>query len=86
MKTTIRILAVLAVATLVTSCTGPKGCIQVENAGPLIRKVTERHDQMLNGELDPSTISEADKASYLRSSEILNGIVDAANGEAAPER
>lgn len=78
--------AVLA-AFLCTSCA--THTLDAGKVAPLIRKVTERHDQMLNGTLDPATIDPMDKQSYLRSSSLLNRLLDEAEGgqpEAPPGR
>lgn len=89
MKKTKLLTAAAFIATLfLPSCVTNASALDVDRVGPLIRDVTRRHDQMLNGELDPTTISELDKQTYLRSSQILNAIVDQAQvnqGQTTPE-
>lgn len=48
-----------------------KGMIRADAIAPLTTDVCDRHDAILTGKLDPKTISEADKATYLRSSALL---------------
>lgn len=48
-----------------------KGMIRADAVSPLTEDVTIRHDKLLRGELKPESISDADKATYLRSSELL---------------
>lgn len=55
-----------------------KGEIQVGNVAPLTTDVCDRHDKLIKGELDPKSISEADKATYLRSSALLRKVLDEA--------
>ena len=78
-----RYIAMVAVAAvLCTSCA--TNMIDASKVAPLVRKVTDRHDKMLNGELDPSTIDPLDKQSYLRSSTLLNRLLDEAT-QSQPE-
>ena len=63
-------------ALLLLACAGcSKGMIRADAIDGLVRQVTERHDAMLNGTLDPKTISEADKATFKRSTFLLNEVV-----------
>lgn len=62
-------------AALLAACVGCSTGIQPDAIEGLIQKVGERHDAMLDGTLDPKTISAADKVTYKRSTEILNKIV-----------
>jgi len=48
-----------------------KGHISADAIDGLVRKVSDRHDAMLNGTLDPKSVSPEDKATYLRSTELL---------------
>lgn len=52
-----------------------QGMIRADGISGLVEKVTERHDKLLRGELKPDQISEEDKATFLRSSEILRRTV-----------
>lgn len=52
-----------------------KGTIRADAIDGLIRQVSDRHDALLNGTLDPKTISEADKATFLRSTYLLKEVV-----------
>lgn len=68
----------LVLAILVFSCAGCYTGIRPDAIDGLVRKVSERHDAMLNGTLDPKTISPEDKATFLRSTQLLNAVVDEA--------
>ena len=43
-----------------------------------VQIICDRHDAMIDGKLDPKTISEADKATYKRSTELLRKVVNEA--------
>ncbi len=58
-----------------------RGMIRADAVGGLIQDVTTRHDKMLRGELKPEAISEEDKASYLRSSDLLRRTVKEAQSQ-----
>lgn len=51
------------------------GEIQAVAVDGLVRDITNRHDQFIRGELKAENLSAADKATYLRSTEILRGTV-----------
>jgi hypothetical protein len=65
----------LVLAAILLAGAGCSTGIQPDAIEGLIKKVGERHDAMLDGTLDPKTVSAADKATYKRSVEILNKIV-----------
>lgn len=70
-------LLVLAVLLLAgAGCT--KGTIHADAIDGLVEKISERHDAMLDGTLDPKTISEADKATFKRSTALIREIIQAA--------
>lgn len=52
-----------------------KGMVRVEAIAGLVEDVSRRHDSMLKGEVKPESVSEADRATWLRSTEILRGVV-----------
>lgn len=54
------------------------GTIKASEVDPLWGDVCNRHDKLVKGELDPKSISEADKATYLRSTQILRQILSEA--------
>lgn len=73
------------IAVGVTSCIGPQGMVMAKNVKPAIDQITERHDAMLRGELDPSTLGQSDPAAaeilrknWLRTSATLRDVVDTA--------
>jgi len=63
---------------LILAGCGDKGYIRAEAIDGLVDKVSERHDAMLNGTLDPKSVSPEDKATYLRSTQILREAINAA--------
>jgi hypothetical protein len=67
-------LLVIVVALLLAGC-GSKGYIRADAIDGLVEKVTVRHDALLKGELDPKDISAEDKATFLRSAELLRQAV-----------
>jgi uncharacterized protein HemX len=54
------------------------GQIRAEAVDGLVRQVSDRHDKLVKGELKASEISEADRATYLRSTELLRKVLDEA--------
>ena len=75
----LRKLSAVALVTLTlsfASCAAT--AVDVNRIGPLIEDVVDRHDAMVNGTLDPATISDADKATFLRSTALLRAIVNQA--------
>jgi len=71
-----KIVAVMLLA--VAGCNCPPTAVDVGQLGPLVDVVADRHDAMLAGSLDPATISEADRATFFRSTEILRSVVNQA--------
>lgn len=63
------ILLIVFVPVLLASCN--KGMVRADAIQGLNSDVCDRHDRMIRGQLDPKTLSEADRATYLRSSELL---------------
>jgi hypothetical protein len=63
----------LLVALLVLS--GCSSVIRAEAIEGLVEDVAARHDALLDGTLDPKTISAADKATFKRSTMILRTVV-----------
>lgn len=78
MKSKFGFIAVLLALLFLPACAGQATSLNVSNVGGLIDDLCNRHDEMLNGTLDPKTISVEDKASYLRSSNILRQTVQQA--------
>lgn len=75
----------LLIAIGVTSCIGPQGMVVAKNVKPAVDQVSERHDAMLRGELDPVTLGQEDPAAaeilrrnWLKTSELLRDVVDTA--------
>lgn len=58
-------------------CAG-QGTLNANNVKPATDLVVDRHNAMLNGTLDPSTVSEADKAKYIQTANLLKEVVDSA--------
>lgn len=63
-----------------TSCQ-TQGMIQASNVEQTLRPVLERHEAILAGQLDPSTISAEDKISFRRSGYLLLVALDTALGK-----
>jgi len=72
-KKAVGILFILALPFMGAGCT--KGMVRVEAIAGLVEDVSRRHDSMLKGELKPESITDADRATWLRSTEILRGVV-----------
>jgi hypothetical protein len=72
-KKAVIILFILGLPLMSVGCS--KGMVRVEAIAGLVEDVARRHDSMLKGELKLESISEADRATYLRSTEILRGVV-----------
>ena len=76
-----RVLAgVLLAVSLTTAALFLTGCVCEEGlrrdaVGPLFKRVADRHDAMVRGELDPASFSAADRETYLRASQILRDAV-----------
>lgn len=81
-RTMFRALAALLVVTAVASlgCSS-KGTIHVDAIETLVMKVSERHDRYVT--TDP-TLVESEKADFLRSTEILRKVIEAAKASAKP--
>lgn len=74
-----RLVSIIIVLGLIcTSCIGPAGMVRADAVKPGVDAVTQRHDAMLRGELDPASISEDDKRTFLRTSDLLRKTVDEA--------
>ena len=73
--TVAKLLLLAVLVGLVAGCGGGAGYIRAEAIAPAVELVTVRHDKMLRGEIDPAKLSEEDKATYLRSSELLRSVV-----------
>lgn len=66
----------LCIAVLLIVAVGcSKGTVRADAIDGLVDKIAERHDAMLNGTLDPKSVSPEDKATYLRSTQILKEIL-----------
>jgi hypothetical protein len=81
-----KLLFVAVILGMVIGCS-PKGYIKADAVDDLIQKVCDRHDKLLNGEMDPKDLDgdgdvddddKADKATYLRSTKLLRGVVQTA--------
>ncbi len=81
-RTMFRALAALLVVTAVASlgCSS-KGTIHVDAIETLVMKVSERHDRYVT--TDP-TLVESEKADFLRSTEILRKVIEAAKESSKP--
>jgi hypothetical protein len=55
-----------------------KGMIHVDAIADLTTDVCDRHDKLIQGTLDPKAMSEADKATFLRSSALLRKVLQEA--------
>jgi hypothetical protein len=69
-----KLLLVALLIGLLAGC-GGQGYIRAEAIEPAVRLVTGLHDKMLMGEVDPAKIKPEDKATYLRTSELLRSTV-----------
>lgn len=74
----LRCLPVLFVL-LLTSC--QSGLMSAANLEDTLRPILQRHDALLTGQLDPTTISVEDKVTYRRSSYLLLRTLDIALGK-----
>jgi|GEM_PF-1076351 len=70
------VLLLVLLPLFMTGCN--KGMIKADAVGPLTTDVCDRHDKLVTGQLDPKTLSEADKATYLRSSQLLRKVLSEA--------
>lgn len=73
-KKTLQVLLVGFTLSLAVGCS-QKGYVRADAIDGSLISVCDRHDKMLKGELDPKSISEADKKTYLRTSELLRKAV-----------
>lgn len=64
-----------------TSCVGPEGMVRASEIKPAVDILSQRHDALLRGELDPSSLSDVQRDIALRTSEMLRDVVDSAAGE-----
>lgn len=64
---------VIFIPLTMTGCS--KGMVRVEAIAGLVEDVARRHDSLLKGELKPESVTDADRATWLRSTEILRGVV-----------
>jgi hypothetical protein len=71
-----KMLLVAALISMVAGCC--KGHINADAIERSVKIVTERHDKMLKGEIDPKSVSAEDKATFLRTTELLRKVVDEA--------
>ena len=69
------IIAPLLLAVLLLGSAGCSSGIRAEAIEGLVGDVAARHDAMLDGTLDPKTLSAEDKATFKRSTRILLEIV-----------
>lgn len=79
-----RYLAAPLALLLLPSCLWNSQCLDAELIGPSMRDVCEMHDKLLNLELDPASIDPADRATYLRSSEIVLKNLDEVQRNSTP--
>lgn len=70
----------IVIPMLALSCAS-RGAIQVDAIETLVEKVSERHDQYVTA--DPN-LSEGDKADFLRSTDLLRKVIEAAKASATP--
>lgn len=75
-KRSMVLLVVLLLPGLLGGCT--TGMVRADAIEGLVQKVCDRHDRLLKGELDPKALGEDDRATYLRSTELLRKTVAAA--------
>lgn len=73
------VIALLAIFAL-PSCKATGDMVKVGEIDGLIRVVADRHDALINGTLKHENISEAGRATYLRSTAILRKVLDTAAG------
>jgi len=55
-----------------------QGTLNANNVKPATDLVVDRHNAMLNGTLDPASVSDADKAKYIQTANLLKEVVDKA--------
>jgi hypothetical protein len=65
----------LIAALLVCGLGCSKGMIRADAIDGLVNKVCDRHDALLTGAADPASISDEDKATYLRSTRLLRELL-----------
>lgn len=78
------LLTLLLLFTLSLPSCQSAGAIQASNIEQTLRPVLQRHEAMLNGTLDPTSISADDKISFRRSGYLLLVALETALGNAAP--
>ena len=69
-----KLLVLFCLVGLLAGC-GGQGMIRAEAIEPAVKLVTGLHDKLLMGEVDPAKIKPEDKATYLRTSELLRSTV-----------
>lgn len=84
----LRATAVFCTVLWLQGCVGPEGMVDAAAVKPAVDLVTERHDAMIRGDLDPSTLGgqspeevEALRRAALRTSDLLRSVIDTAAGE-----
>jgi hypothetical protein len=73
-KKVVVVVALVVALLAVSGCC--KGHIQASNVQELVHRICERHDRFVKGEPSAEDKDPVKKASHLRSSEILQAIVD----------
>jgi len=75
-KNAAQVIVLVMLPLFMIGCT--KGMIRADAIDGLTTDVCDRHDAMISGKIDPKTISEADKATYLRSTLLLRKVLQEA--------
>ena len=55
-----------------------QGTLNANNIKPAVDLVVDRHNKMLDGSLDPASISDADKKKFADTASLLKQVVDSA--------
>lgn len=79
-KNAAKVLLVAFTLSLAVGCS-QKGYVRADAIDGSVNTICERHDKMLRGELDPKSIKDDDKKTYLRTSELLRKTVAEAKKE-----
>ncbi len=76
MRKYLKWIALIAIM-FIMSCTPgmQRGYVNVSTIGGGIERICDRHDKMLTGELDPSTLTPEKKQFYLRSTGMLRDVI-----------